>query len=137
MIKPKLHKVFSMLLAVLILLSAFSFSIETRLCSTMLSASVSNSNVKSCCSSSSKKFSKGVETSCCKSKVISVDGLNEVEVLSVLSELPTLTKFEGLLKSYSSVKFVDFQSSQSVSYPNYTPPDLVYEFQIEYQAFLI
>ena len=135
--KLKLHKVFSSLLALLVLLSAFSFKVETRLCGAKLLDTVVASKVNSCCNSLVDKSYEGLETSCCKSKVISVDGLNEVEVLSVLSELPTLTKFEGLLKSYSSVKFVDFQSSQSVSYPNYTPPDLVYEFQIEYQAFLI
>ena len=135
--KFKLHKFFSSLLALLVLISAFSFKVETRLCSAKLLDTVVASKVNSCCNIPVDKPYEGLETSCCKSKVISVDGLNKVEVLSVLSELPTLTKFEVLLKSYSSVKFVDFQSSQSVSYSNYTPPDLVYEFQIEYQAFLI
>ena len=135
--KFKLREVFSSLLALLVLISAFSFKVETRLCGAKLLDTVVASKVNSCCNSPADKPYEGMKNNCCKSKVISVDGLNEVEVLSVLSELPTLTKFEGLLKSYSSVKFVDFQSSQSVSYPNYTPPDLVYEFQIEYQAFLI
>ena len=135
MIKPKLHKVFSMLLAVLILLSAFSFSIETRLCSTMLSASVSNSNVKSCCSSSSKKFSKGVQDSCCQNKVISVDGLNQVDVLSVSFEFSSLEVFEVVTKSFFD--FIYPQSSISCSYSHYAPPNLVLEPQLLYQTFLI
>ena len=135
--KFKLHKVFSSLLALLVLMSAFSFKVETRLCGAKLLDIVVASKVNSCCNSPLDKPYEGMKNNCCKSKVISVDGLNEVDVLSVSSVLPSVNVFEGFIKSDTSINFVDFQSFESVSYPNYTPPDLVYELQIEYQAFLI
>ena len=135
--KFKLHKFFSSLLALLVLISAFSFKVETRLCSAKLLDTVVASRVNSCCNIPVDKPYEGLENNCCKSNVISVEGLNEVDVLSVSSVLPSVNVFEGFIKSDTSINFIDFQSSEPVSYPNYTPPDLVYELQIEYQAFLI
>ena len=135
MTEPKLHKVFSILLAVLILLSAFSFSVDTRLCSTVLSASVSSTKVKSCCSSSFEKVSKVVQDSCCQNKLIYVDGLNQFDGVSVSLESPSLEIFEVVTNN--SVNFVNYHASNSFSYPNYIPPNLVMEPQIEYQTFLI
>ena len=135
--KLNLHKFFSSALAILVLLSAFSFKVETRLCGAKFLDTVVASEVNSCCNSLAENPYEGFENSCCKSKVVSVDGLSQVEVLLVSLELPTLDKFDGLLRSCSSINFIDFKSSLSVSHPNYTPPDLFYEFQIVYQAFLI
>ena len=132
MTEPKLHKVFSILLAVLILLSAFSFSVDTRLCSTVLSASVSSTKVKSCCSSSFEKVSKVVQDSCCQNKLIYVDGLNQFDGISVSLESPSLEIFEVVTNNS-----VNYHASNSFSYSNYIPPNLVMEPQIEYQTFLI
>jgi len=137
MIKFKFRKIFSSFLALLLLISAFSFKVETRLCGAKLFDTVVASKVNSCCNSPVDKPYEGMKNNCCKSKVISVDGLNVVDVLSVSSVLPSVNVFEGFIKSDTSINFVDFQSSESVSYTNYTPPDLVYELQIEYLTLLI
>tara|TARA_B110000444_G_C18517472_1_gene445083 strand:- start:84 stop:497 length:414 start_codon:yes stop_codon:yes gene_type:complete len=135
--KFKFRKVFSSFLALLLLISAFSFKVETRLCGAKLFDTVVASKVNSCCNSPVDKPYEGMKNNCCKSKVISVDGLNVVDVLSVSSVLPSVNVFKGFIKSDTSINFVDFQSSESVSYTNYTPPDLVYELQIEYLTLLI
>ena len=137
MIKFKFRKIFSSFLALLLLISAFSFKVETRLCGAKLFDTVVASKVNSCCNSPVDKPYEGMKNNCCKSKVISVDGLNVVDVLSVSSVLPSVNVFKGFIKSDTSINFVDFQSSESVSYTNYTPPDLVYELQIEYLTLLI
>lgn len=132
-----LHKFFSSVLALFVLISAFSFRVETRQCSVKSLDTIVASKVKSCCNPLIDSPFAGLENACCKGKVVSIDGLSQVELILASSDLPTLSVFDGFLKSYSSTNFVDFQSSQSVSHPKYTPPDLVYKLQVEYQAFLI
>ena len=131
------HKLFSITLALLVLLSAFTFSVETRQCSFNLLDSVAVSKTKPCCTHLLDSTYERLEKDCCTGKVISVDGLNKVELFSSSSELPRQTLFEYFLRLESLLNFNNIQTTQSDIYTQYNPPSIIFERQIEYQSFLI
>ncbi len=130
------HKLFSISLALLVLLSAFTFSVETRQCSFNLLDSVV-SDIKPCCTHLPDSTYERLEKDCCTGKVISVDGLNKVELFSSSSELPRQTLFEYFIRLESLLNFNNLQTSQSDIHTHYNPPSIILERQIEYQSFLI
>ena len=130
------HKLFSISLALLVLLSAFTFSVETRQCSFNLLDSVV-SNIKPCCTHLPDSTYERLEKDCCTGKVISVDGLNKVELFSSSSELPRQTLFEYFIRLESLLNFNNLQTTQSAIRTHYNPPSIILERQIEYQSLLI
>ena len=131
------QKLFSITLALLVLLSAFTFSVETRQCSFKLSDSITVSKTKPCCTHLLDSSYELLEKDCCTGKIISVDGLNKVELFSSSSELPRQTLFEYFLRLESLLNFNNLQTTQSDIYTQYNPPSIIFERQIEYQSFLI
>ena len=131
------HKVFSIALALLVLLSTFSFKMETHFCGSKMVDVAVFSKVKSCCkavvnTSTDLQFTK---KSCCSNKVISVDGLKQFKVVSFSEELPIEKDFKLPSKLYFELAF--FISSIQDFYHNYTPPFKELDFQIQHQVFLI
>jgi len=135
--KTLTHKVFSMTLALLVLLSTFSFKIEAHFCGPKIVDVAVFSKVTSCCSAtldtnSKIQFSK---ISCCTNKVVSFDGLKELNVVSSMDELQLAKVFQSLSKFNSHQTLFIFLV---VGYdPNYFSPDLIVDSQIEHQVFLI
>jgi hypothetical protein len=135
--KNLLYKVFSMALAFLVLLSTFSFKVETHSCGSNIVDVAVFSKAKSCCDLAVKtdlelQFTK---KSCCTNKVVSVDGLKQFKVISLTKDLPIQDSFELPFK-FSLELFV-FEESAANYYPNYSPPDIIMDHQIDYQVFLI
>lgn len=131
------HKLFSVTLALLVLLSAFTFSVETRQCGFKFSDSIAVSKTKPCCNHLLDSSYELLEKDCCTGKIISVDGLNKVELFSSSSELPREILFEYFLRLESLLSFNNLQTTQSVIHTHYNPPSIIFERQIEYQSFLI
>ena len=73
--------------------------------------------------------------SCCTNKVISVEGLNQFKVISLKKDLPIQDSFE--LPSKFSLEWLVLEDSVASHPPNYSPPDLIMDHQIDYQIFLI
>jgi hypothetical protein len=137
MYKNVIHKVFSMLLAFLVLLSTFSFKVETHFCGPNLVDVAVFSKAKSCCDSAVKMDSElqFTKESCCTNKVVSVEGLNQFKVISLTKDLPIQDSFE--LPSKFSLEWLVLEDSVASHPPNYSPPDLIMDHQIDYQIFLI
>jgi len=137
MYKNVVHKVFSMLLAFLVLLSTFSFKVETHFCGSNLVDVAVFSKAKSCCDSAVKMDSElqFTKENCCTNKVVSVEGLNQFKVISLTKDLPIQDSFE--LPSKFSLELFVFEESAANYYPNYSPPDIIMDHQIDYQVFLI
>jgi len=135
--KTVAHKIFSMALALLVLLSTFSFKMETHFCGSNFVDVAVFSKVKSCCSaavntSTELQFTK---KSCCNNKVVSIDGLKQFKVISFSKELQVDNVFVLPLKfNFNTVLLT---SSTSDYYSSYSPPDLMMDHQIEHQVFLI
>ena len=137
MYKNVVHKVFSMLLSFLVLLSTFSFKVETHFCGPNLVDVAVFSKAKSCCDSAVKMDSElqFTKESCCTNKVVSVEGLNQFKVISLKKDLPIQDSFE--LPSKFSLEWLVLEDSVASHPPNYSPPDLIMDHQIDYQIFLI
>jgi len=135
--KTLTHKVFSMTLALLVLLSTFSFKIEAHFCGTKIVDVAVFSKVTSCCNpaentNSEVQFSK---ISCCTNRVVSFDGLKELNVVSSMDELQLAKVFQSLSKFNSHQALFTFLA---IGYdPNYFSPDLIVDPQIEHQVFMI
>ena len=131
------HKVFSMMLALLVLLSTFSFKMETHFCGSNIVDVAVFSKVKSCCSVTKNTSSELQYTkkSCCNNKVVSIDGLKQHKVVSFSKEIPVKKLFiPPSIYNFVTLRFI---SSSEDFYPDYSPPDRDLDFQIEHQVFLI
>ena len=133
--KPRAYKFLSLMLAILLLLSAFSFKVETALCSTQLSKGTVTAEVAPCCKGAVRNSYDFLQNSCCQNKIIKVQGLNQIQVILDSFEFPSL----GLFKTDSKTAICcdDFQTKVAVIYCHYTPPDLAVDSQVAYQLFLI
>jgi len=135
--KNLLYKVFSMALAFLVLLSTFSFKVETHSCGSNIVDVAVFSKVKSCCASAVKIDSElqFVKKSCCSNKVILVDGLNQFKVVPFTADISV----EKVFVASSTFNCEALQRIVSVAeyHPGYSPPDLIVDHQIEHQVFLI
>ena len=135
--KSVTHKVFSMALALLVLLSTFSFKMETHFCGSNIVDVAVFSKVKSCCTTTKTTTSEFqfIKTSCCNNKVISVDGLKQFKVVPFSVKLPIEKDFKLPSKLYFEPAF--FISSIQDFYHSYSPPFRELDFQIQHQVFLI
>lgn len=135
--KSVTHKVFSMALALLVLLSTFSFKMETHLCGSNIVDVAVFSKVKSCCTTTKTTTSEFqfIKTSCCNNKVISVDGLKQFKVVPFSVKLPVEKVFT--VPPIFNADPVIYNSSVEGYVHNYVPPDRKFNFQIQHQVFLI
>ena len=131
------HKVFSITLALLVLLSTFSFKMETHFCGSKIVDVAVFSKVKSCCDLSKNTADEHQFTkkSCCNNKVISVDGLKQFKVVPFSVKLPVEKVFT--LPPIFNADPVIYNSSVEGYVHNYVPPDRKFNFQIQHQVFLI
>ena len=135
--KTVVHKVFSMALALLVLLSTFSFKMETHFCGSNSVDIAVFSKVKSCCdlSKNSATQLQFAKKSCCNNKVISVDGLKQFKVVPLSVELPLEKVFIAL--PIVNDESVIYSSSAEGHVHNYVSPEREFNFQIQHQVFLI
>ena len=135
--KTVAHKVFSMALALLVLLSTFSFKMETHFCGSNIVDIAVFSKVKSCCDLSKNSATQlhFAKKSCCNNKVISVDGLKQFKVVPLSVELPVEKVFIAL--PIVNDESVIYSSSAEGHVHNYVPPEREFNFQIQHQVFLI
>ena len=126
-----------MALALLVLLSTFSFKMETHFCGSNIVDIAVFSKVKSCCDSSKNTASQlqFAKKNCCNNKVISVDGLKQFKVVQLSVELPVENVF--IVPQLFNAKSVVNRSSVEGCLYNYVPPNREFNFQIQHQVFLI
>ena len=137
MIKTVSHKVFSMVLALSVLLSTFSFKMETHFCGSNIVDVAVFSKVKSCCKSETNPESQlhFTKKSCCNNKVAYIDGLKQFKIVPFLKEFSTAIDFSTpSIFNFESDLFI---SSLEKTIQNYIPPDPELDFQVHYQVFLI
>lgn len=133
MIKKVLHKIFSTTLALLVLFSTVSFTIEKHYCGdTLVDVSVFT-HAEKCGMESMEMLQK---KSCCKDEVDVIKGQDELKFAS----------FEDL--NFEQLQFVStfnyaylnlFESLDKYIIPNkdYSPPNLVVDIQVLDQIFII
>lgn len=125
--KKILYKISSFLMALLVLFSTFSFTIESHFCGDTLVDSTLFGNAKSC-GMEVEKADNSLECSiakknCCTDNQISVEGQDE---LNISFEKLTIDQQE-FVKSfvYSYIKLFEYVEENNTSFNSYPPPLIV------------
>lgn len=133
MIKQALHKVFSFLLAFLVLFSTLSFTVEKHYCGDVLVDVSLFTEADKCGMETMEMLQK---KSCCKDEVDIVEGQDELKFSSF--EDLSFEK-QQFISSFILVYVNLFEglSQQIIPHKDYSPPNLVADIQVLDQVFLI
>ena len=136
-IKQVIHNVFSISLAILVLLSTISFSIEKHYCGDVLvDVSVFTEAEKCAMEAFEMEQAKLTKKSCCKDEVEFMKGQDELKFTSFddldLSQQILLTSF-----AHSYLSLYEGLPKRNIPHRNYSPPNLVTDIQILDQVFII
>lgn len=133
--KRILYKISSAIMAIVVLLSTMSFTVEKHFCGDSLVDISIVGNLERC--NTDKNLSKTtMKNNCCKDEVYHIEGQDKLqkESLSKLS-FEQQKVFVAFLFSYQSI-YVDYKNEQSF-YKDFSPPDLDRDIRVLYQTFLI
>ena len=132
MIKQVLHKIFSISLAIIVLFSTVSFTVEKHFCGDKLIDVAVFTELDKCAMDTEEVTKK----QCCKDKVDIVKGQDEL-IVKAFDDLD----FEQQLfvASFKNLYVNLFESlpQQVIPHKDYSPPNLVTDKQILDQVFLI
>lgn len=131
------HKVFSIAMALLVLLSTISFSMEKHFCGDTLIDTAIFSKVNSCGTDMASTTLKTAEKdSCCKDEVEIVKGQDKLKKASfedfhVDQQLFLITLFNTYINLFEGLP------EQVIPHKDYSPPNLVADIQVLEQVFII
>lgn len=136
MFKEVLHKLFSMSMTILLLMSTMSFTVEKHFCGNHLVDVAVFSEVKKCGMLMTSDSEKSVNNGCCKDEVEVVEGQDDLKPNSIESlDFNKQFLIASFLFSYTNL----FESlpKQIVPHKDYSPPNLIEDIQVLDQVFLI
>jgi len=136
-IKQVLHNVFSIALAILVLLSTVSFTIEKHYCGDVLIDVSIFTEAENCGMAPSEiEPSKLIKKSCCKDEIEFMHGQDVLKFTSFddfdLEQQLIFTSF-----IYSYINLYEGLPKQIIPHKNYSPPNLVTDIQVLDQVFVI
>ena len=129
------HKLFSTALALLVLFSTFSFTVEKHFCGNTLVDVAVFSEAKGC-GMETESMAK-VKKPCCKDTVDLIEGRDELHIVS-FEDLEFSTQL--FLSSHIHTKFTSFFESlpkQIIPHKDYSPPNIIHDIQLLDAVFLI
>jgi len=136
-IKQFLHKGFSVLLAVLVLFSTVSFTIEKHFCGDVLVDVSVFSEVQKCGMDSGDMKQQTIKKkSCCKDEVEVVKGQDELK-FSSFEDLHFEQQQFIACAFYSYINLFEGLEKQIIPHKDYSPPNLVADIQVLDQVFII
>ena len=137
MIKQFIHKVFSISLALLVLFSTVSFTIEKHFCgNTLVDVSLFTEADKCKMEALEIELEKITKKPCCKDTVDLIEGQDELNISSndsfkLVNNLFAATFVFTYLNLYEELQ------NQIIPHKDYSPPNLVFDRQVLDQVFLI
>lgn len=137
--KKTLHNSVSMVLALLVLVSTFSFSVDKHFCGSMLVDMAVFSKAKTCGMEMHREgdveIASEEEDFCCTNESIAVEGQDELKISFNSLDFPQQIFLSAFTHSY----LILFEGSpQDVDpFRDYSPPLLVADIQVLDQVFLI
>ena len=132
--KKHFSKIASFLLALLVLFSTFSFTVEKHFCGEFL-MDVSFIGHADDCGMDMEKVS-AKKKNCCKDEVHHIEGQDELQQASI--DEFNFPKQQFLVSFYISYNdlFIENESKKTY-YKDSSPPDIPFDYQVLYQSFLI
>ncbi|MDG1379782.1 MAG: hypothetical protein P8P73_07235 [Flavobacteriaceae bacterium] len=137
MIKHLFHKISSVGLAMIVLFSTMSFTIEKHFCGDRLVDVALFSKLNKCnMNSSSVELDNLVEKACCKDEVNTVIGQNELLIHS-FDDVNADVQIELFNVTQPNYVNTELKFSSKIGFDNYLPPNLIINRLIINQSFLI
>tara|TARA_R100000935_G_C2773640_1_gene138693 strand:+ start:123 stop:539 length:417 start_codon:yes stop_codon:yes gene_type:complete len=137
--KKGVQKFSSLILALLVLVSTFSFTIEKHFCGDLLVDQAVFSKVKDCGMSSHNMIdmmaSEMLSDSCCTNTHLAIDGQDELKISFEKLSLDQQVFVAAFTVSY--IELFESSSEQIIPFKHYSPPLLVTDIQLLDQVFLI
>jgi len=137
--KKGVQKFSSLILALLVLVSTFSFTIEKHFCGDLLVDQAVFSKVKDCGMSSHNMMemmaSEMLTDSCCTNTHLAIDGQDELKI-----SFENLSLDQQIFVAAFTISFIElFEGSteQVIPFKYYSPPLLVTDIALMDQVFLI
>jgi len=133
--KQIISKIASTLLALLVLFSTFSFTVEKHYCGDFLVDVSFTGDVDSCADNVSED-SATVKKSCCTDEVHQIEGQDKLRQ----SQVDEFDFSKQLFLASFYISFNDLfleKEVKKINYKNISPPDIPSDYQILYQSFLI
>ena len=131
-IRQVLHKVFSISLAIIVLCSTVSFTVEKHFCGNKLIDVAVFTELDKCAMDSEEITKKH----CCKDKVDIVQGQDEL-IVKTFDDLDLEQPLFVASFAYSFINLFEGLPQQVIPHKDYSPPILVANKQILDQVFLI
>ncbi|UJH89820.1 hypothetical protein LZ575_12430 [Antarcticibacterium sp. 1MA-6-2] len=132
--RKKFQKAISTLLALLVLVSTFSFTVDKHFCGSILVDLAVFSEAETC--GMEMDFEMGIaEDSCCTNEKTAVEGQDELKISFNSLDLDQqifLTSF-----THTFLNLFEGASLEVIPFKDYTPPLLVTDIQVLDQVFLI
>lgn len=136
-----IFKIQALIMALLVLFSTLSFSVEKHFCGTMLVDIAIFSNAEACGSEAKicgEEMSAGmaaVEDSCCTNQRLTVEGQDELKISFHSLNFDQQVFLKTL--AYTFIYLYEDLSLKEIPFEHYSPPLLVSDIQILDQVFLI
>ncbi len=138
MIKQWLHKVFSISMALLVLFSTISFTVEKHYCGDFLIDTAVFSQVKKCDVEMANDEGAIVvkKKHCCKDEIEVVQGQDDLKITS-LDDLDFPYQLFITSYYYTFIGLFESLPKQIIPHKDYSPPNLVTDIQVLDQVFTI
>lgn len=137
MIKQILHKIFSVSLALIVLCSTLSFTIEKHFCGdTLVDVSVFAEANKCKMEALEMELETITKAPCCKDKIDVVKGQDEL-IVKTIDDLDVNQQLFVATFTYSYLNLFEGLPELVIPHKNYSPPILVTDIQVLDQVFLI
>ncbi len=136
--KKPFFKFISSLMALLVLLSTFSFTVDKHYCGDILIDQAVFSKAKECgmdmMGVADNQHFPSYQSVGCHNKISVVKGLENLNTTSILS---AHQQFFIAAFTFSYINLFEGESAQIIPFKNYSPPLLVCDIQLQDQVFLI
>jgi hypothetical protein len=135
MLKQFFTKIASILIALLVLVSTFSFTVDKHYCGDFL-VDISFTGEAEGCGMNMDSTATAKKKNCCKYEVQKFEGQDELQTSKV--ENITFENQQFLTAFLISLNELRIEDNSEVNfYKNFTPPDSPKDFQVLFQSFLI
>jgi len=136
-IKQVLHKISSMTLALLMLVSTVSFTIEKHYCGDILVDIALFSQVQKCgMESTENEMPTITKKMCCKDTIDLLQGQDELNLIT-FNNLDFDQQVFITTYAYSYVSLFQSLPKQVIPHKDYSPPNLISDIQVLDQVFII
>lgn len=125
-------KIVSAILAILVLFSTFSFTVEKHFCGEFLMDISFTGDIEKC----EMDHSKEIKSNCCKDEVVKVEG-QDVLHQQVIQDYDFKTQQVLFAFVYTFIKKDQLSQKEENFLEDFPPPDISTDFQVTLQCFLI